>query len=55
MEYWLWDGDLGKCFTQVKKANSVTHKTAQNRLVYIQNLGTYLTTDCFSLVLMAKR
>ena len=35
MEYWLWDGDLGKCWTHVEKANGTTHKTAQNRMVYI--------------------
>src|ERR1700677_130070 len=46
MEYWPWDGDLGK-WVQVATANIVTH-TAQNRMVYIQNLCAYLTPACFS-------
>ena len=36
------------------EANSTTHKTAQNRMVYIQNLGTYLTPACFSHALITN-
>jgi hypothetical protein len=48
MEYWPWDGDLGKCWIQIETASNVTHKSAQNRMVYIQDLGAYLKTACFS-------
>jgi hypothetical protein len=48
MEYWPWVGDLGKCWIQIERASNVTHKSTQNRMVYIQDLGAYLKTASFS-------
>lgn len=40
MGLWPWDGDLGK-WVKVRKANTVTHKIAQNFADDVPNLGEY--------------
>ena len=47
MGSWLWDGDPGKwgCKRETVDRDS---QTAQNRMVYVPNLGTHFTDANFS-------